>query len=57
MTPRPRVEPPTPPAGRVLAWQRDEHERDHQLHRGHRLQRERREGQAARRDDDDPDAA
>jgi hypothetical protein len=53
----PRVEPPAPPAGRVLAWRHDEHERDRRLHDGARRQREIRQALAARRDDDDGDAA
>jgi hypothetical protein len=58
MTPRLRViEPPTPHPARVLAWRRDVRERDRQLHAGARRQREIRALQAARRDDDDGDAA
>jgi hypothetical protein len=58
MTPRPRVvEPPAPRPGRVLAWRRAEHDRDRRLHDGARRQRELRELQAARRGDDDPEAA
>jgi hypothetical protein len=57
MTPRPRVEPPTPAAGRVLAWQHALEEHDRQLHDGARRQREHRDALAARRDDDDSDAA
>jgi hypothetical protein len=58
MTPRLRViAPPPPRPGRVLAWRRDAHERDRALFTGARRQREIRQALAARRDDDDGDAA
>jgi hypothetical protein len=53
----PRVEPPAPHPARPLAWRRDAHERDRQLHDGASRQREIRRALAARRDDDDPEGA
>jgi hypothetical protein len=57
MTPRLRVTSPIPHPARILAWHRDDRERDRRLHDGAGRQREIRQRQAARRDDDDGDAA
>jgi hypothetical protein len=57
MTSRLVVQPPAPHPARLLAWRHVEHARDRQLHDGARRQREIRQALAARRDDDDGDAA
>jgi hypothetical protein len=57
MTPRPRITSPIQPAAHVVDQRRAEHDRDRALFEGARRQREIRESQAARRDDDDGNAA
>jgi hypothetical protein len=57
MTRPTRIEPAERPAGNILASRYAQQQHAHDIHDGHRRQRERREALAIRRDDDDPDAA